>query len=107
VEKSTVLYASRMTDSRTSKRYILLGIFFLLSLSIHEFTHVFETDDAHHQEVIGLECDVCEYNETDFADNSHLLIKQSYDENLSLKKLKLFSKSFNHYLQRAPPQKNN
>ena len=48
MEKSMVLYASRMTDSRTSNKYILLGIFFLLSLSIHEFTHVFETDDAHH-----------------------------------------------------------
>ncbi len=101
-----VLYASRMTDSRTSNKYILLGIFFLLSLSIHEFTHVFEKDDAHHQEVIGLECDVCEYNETDFADNSHSLIKKSFDENLFLKKLRLFSKSFNLYLQRAPPQKN-
>ena len=77
-----VLYASRMTDSRTSNKYILLGIFFLLSLSIHEFTHVFEKDDAHHQEVIGLECDVCEYNETDFADNSHSPIKESFDENL-------------------------
>ena len=106
VEKSMVLYASRMTDSRTSKKYILLGIFFLLSLSIHEFTHVFEKDDAHHQEVIGFECDVCEYNETDFADNSNSLIKKIFDENLFLKKLRLFSKSFNLYLQRAPPQKN-
>ena len=106
MEKSTVLYASRMTDSRRNKKYILLGIFFLLSLSIHEFTHVFETDDAHHQEVISLECDVCEYNETDFADNSYLLVKKSFDESLYSKKLRLFSKSFHLYLQRAPPQKN-